>query len=112
MKKTLLLAVCCCSVGWLSAQQFVLEANSETKTTFRHELQERPVTTRLIDGTQYAQYANTYRIKTLEARAPELPMFSESVILPNTRSYSLNVTYSEFQEYQNVNVLPSIGSLK
>lgn len=112
MKRTLLLLACCCSVGLVSAQQFVLEASSPTKTTFRHELVNLAPQTQYLNGTQYLNYAKTYRITTKEAGAPELPTFSESVILPNTGNYDLHITYSDYTEYTNVEVLPSKGSLK
>lgn len=112
MKKTLLLVACGFAAHSLLAQQFVLEASNETKTTFRHELQEHAIEVLPLNGKAHIQFSKTFDITTKEVGAPELPTFSESVILPNTGNYTLIVTHSDYEEWNNVNVLPSKGSLK
>jgi gingipain R len=42
---------------------------------------------------------------------PDLPHYVQSVIIPNTGSTSLEVTYSSFVDYPNVEIAPSKGNL-
>jgi len=48
----------------------------------------------------------------LQKDAPSLPMFSESLQVPDSGAFSLEISYDSFEEYTNVEVLPSKGSLK
>lgn len=66
----------------------------------------------LQDGILYENFNALAKAKMMQATAPELPMFSESLIIPNNGAVSIEITYEGYQDFQDVNILPSKGSLK
>lgn len=52
------------------------------------------------------------KIKMMQKDAPELPVFSESLIVPDAGDISIEVTYDGYQDFEGINILPSKGSLK
>ncbi|AWH83780.1 hypothetical protein HYN59_01025 [Flavobacterium album] len=65
-----------------------------------------------VDGTVYQDFSSASKVLTMEKGAPALPVHSESVIVPNSGNVSLVISYDSFEEFDNIQVLPSKGSLK
>ena len=47
----------------------------------------------------------------IELGSPNLPKLTSSIIIPDTYSMSLNIIEFEFEEFENINILPSKGNL-
>ncbi len=63
-------------------------------------------------GKNYADFSTTAKVLTMEKGAPAVPVYTSSVIVPNEGRTSIEITYESFEEFDNVEVLPSKGSLK
>lgn len=107
----LLMGMLCLSLHTFS-QNFHLISSTENQVEFNHELQFKEANYTWINGSDYQDFSKTYKITTQETGKPELPVFSESVLLPNKGSVSIEIEYDAYSEYQNVLVAPSKGSLK
>ena len=97
----------------VKAQNFQLLNSSENGLEFKHSTQTLPFQFTNINGEQYVQFSKTHRLTTNEAGAPELPLYSVNVELPENGNPSISVDYgSNFEEYTNILVAPSKGNLK
>lgn len=65
-----------------------------------------------VQGEIYQDFTSSSTILMMQKEAPALPMFSESIQVPDAGAFTLEVKYDSFEEYENINVLPSKGSLK
>ncbi|MFN6077320.1 MAG: C25 family cysteine peptidase [Fluviicola sp.] len=97
----------------VKAQNFQLLNSSENGLEFKHSTQSLPFQFTTINGEQYVQFSKTHRLTTNEAGAPELPLYSVNVELPENGNPSISVNYgSNYQEFTNILVAPSKGNLK
>ncbi len=112
MKKISLLVGLFSVCNALQAQNFeVLNAN-ENAVEFRHSLLSNAQQNVTIDNQQYISYSKTNKITIKNIGEPELPMFSESILVPNKGATSISVQHDGYIEYTNILVAPSKGSLK
>lgn len=95
----------------LPAQNISLLTDKGAEVTLKNTAGAYPVATRAVNGTNYLHFAGE-RIFTMQNDAPALPVYRTSVIVPNTGEVSITVEYDSYQEFTNVNILPSKGSLK
>jgi gingipain R len=65
-----------------------------------------------VDGILYENFAQKAKIMTMQKDAPALPSYSKSLELSNKGKVSIVISYDSFEEFDNINVLPSKGSLK
>ena len=112
MKKTLTLAAAGLFASLSFGQQFSLLPSPENVITMNHELIPRSPAFTTINGTSYQDFTKSHRITHMQAGAPSLPFFSESVIVPNQGQITLDIDHDGYIEYQNVEVAPSKGNLK
>ncbi len=68
--------------------------------------------TKNVNGTAWQDFSSTAKVLTMVKGAPALPVHSESVIVPDRGNVTIVVTYDSFEEFENIQVLPSKGSLK
>jgi len=68
--------------------------------------------TKTMDGKAYEDFSKSSEILMMQKDAPALPVYAESLIIPNQGSTSLVVQYDSYEEFDNIEVLPSKGSLK
>ena len=94
------------------AQQFNLISSDNTSTLFEHKLISKPFNYTTINGEKYVNLGSTYKISTQEKGAPQLPIFSESISIPENASPTFSVEYDSYYDIKNVNLSPSKGSLK
>lgn len=112
MKTTLLV------IGYLflsagaSAQQFSLVSPNQEHLVIQHETINLSESQTSINGEMHRDFSKTHKITLKEAGVPELPVFSESVIVPDRGDVSISVTHEGYTEYSNVLVSPSKGNLK
>lgn len=111
MKKTLTLGILVAS-SLSFAQDFSLISDSGTEVILEHQLTEKPFESISIEGLPYVSFDRTHKITMKDAGAPSLPVFSESVIIPNEGDVSIAVEHDGYIEYTNIDVAPSKGSLK
>ena len=111
MKRTLTLAVML-SVSLVHAQNFELIQSTNKIITVHHKFTEHMPSTRVHDSRTFWDLDNTYKITSKEVGAPALPMFSESVLVPNQGNITLAISHSGYTEYTNIDILPKKGSLK
>ncbi|WP_294822929.1 C25 family cysteine peptidase [uncultured Flavobacterium sp.] len=67
---------------------------------------------KLEGDVAYQDFSATAKVLTMKKGAPSLPVYSESVIVPDTGNVTIVVTYDSFEEFEDISVLPSKGSLK
>ncbi len=112
MKTKLLVSLCLLGLTPAWAQQFNFEESHQNEFLLTHDFTELSAETVSINGQDYFDLGKTYKITTKDVGAPEVPMFSESVILPNKGAASLEIVNVDYIEYQNIEIAPSKGSLK
>ncbi len=112
MKRTVALFAFGFCALFSNAQQFELLQSTDQLIRVSHEFTELAPGITSLNSVSYWDMDKTYRVTSKNAGAPSLPMFSESVVVPNTGDVSLVVEYDGYTEYTNVNILPSKGSLK
>lgn len=67
---------------------------------------------KLVNGDTYQDFSSVAKVFTMTKGAPALPVHSESVIIPDAGNATIVVTYDSFEEFDNISVSPSKGSLK
>ncbi len=112
MKHSITLAALAMCTFSVHGQEFSLLPSSEGEININHALVEQDVQTTNINNIVYQDYTKSFDVTLMNAGAPALPYFSESVILPGQGAVSLEVEHDGYVEYQNVLVTPSKGSLK
>lgn len=95
----------------LSAQQFQF-SNSNQELSLTYKGNPFIIKTKTVDNKEYIDFSDVTKIEMLLKDAPALPVFSESLQIDNSGSYQIEVNYGDYQEFDNVSVLPSKGSLK
>jgi len=68
--------------------------------------------TKNVNGIACQDFSGSAKVLTMVKGAPALPVHSESVIVPNTGNVSVVISYDSYEEFDNITVLPSKGSLK
>ncbi len=110
--KTLLLAGTVILSAGLRAQDFELISGDPASLIFEHHFTQKTFAITPINGSDFVSFGKSFPVTTKDAGAPELPMFSESVIIPGKGDVSLEILFDGFYEIPNVQVAPSKGSLK
>lgn len=112
MKKISILVGALFISGISLSQNFELLSNYDNQIVIGHTLSNTLTENISINNQSYIDYSRTNKITTKELGAPQLPMFSESVIVPNNGAVSIQIEHDGYVEYTNVLVAPSKGSLK
>lgn len=94
------------------AQEFTLLDNTSSQIVTQHHLKAASLGFTPIDGQQYIDFNQSYRVVMQEKGAPKLPKFSTSVLLPAKGNAQLVVEYDGYYEIDNAQVAPSKGNLK
>ena len=68
--------------------------------------------TKLISGKHMEDFSKSAKVLTMEKGAPALPVFTESVIVPDQGNVTLDIQYDSFEDFHGIEVAPSKGSLK
>lgn len=105
----IMLSFCCIQ---LNAQQMRMISTVSNNLIVENKTNNYSSVTKNVNGVLYEDFSSLSKIVTMEKDAPALPTFSKSVQLPNTGNVSYNIVNDGYDEYDNVSVLPSKGSLK
>ncbi|MEL1245434.1 C25 family cysteine peptidase [Flavobacterium sp. DGU11] len=95
-----------------SAQEIKLVRNTASEITLNNAAPVFVSHSKNVNGTAYQDFSSASKVLTMEKGAPALPVHSESVIVPDSGNVSIVISYESFEEFDNVAVLPSKGSLK
>ena len=98
--------------GTSFSQNFELLPGTDNEIIISHTLSVISSENTEINSQSYIDYGKTHKVTMKNAGAPQLPMFSESAVVPNKGSISLEINSDGYIEYTNVLVAPSKGSLK
>ena len=115
MKKIFLTLASFLSLTALIAQNFALKPSTIEDLRVSHTLnldQFASTDQVTIDGQDHLLFESAYDVVSMEAGAPAIPFFTESVILPEKGAVSLEITYTDYAEIEDVHIAPSKGSLK
>ena len=112
MKKITFTIIAVLGISSLKAQQFKLLDAQENQLVVEHHLQTSPYNFTHINGKDHINFGKTYKVTTLQKGAPQMPTFSESVVVPSKGNVTLAVEYDSFYELSDVFVSPSKGNLK
>lgn len=64
-----------------------------------------------VDGTVMTKIMTAEGATNLEAGMPNVPHYSQSIVIPNEGNTTLEVTYSDYYDIPNVEIAPSKGNL-
>ena len=90
----------------LYSQFFKLKKDKEDKISLSFSFSEKPFNYKQIDGIRYIDFQKSYSVLTSNIGDPCLPIFSQSVILPNKGKTKMQITYGNYKEYTSINILP------
>lgn len=96
----------------LNAQQVKLVSQTDSEISMDITVQDFVSKTKSFNNIQYEDFSTIAKVFTMEKGSPELPVFSGSVIIPDSGNISLELEYDAVEEYSGIEVLPSKGSLK
>lgn len=94
------------------SQSFIVEKDDESQIVLSMRLPSTERIQKTIGSNQYEDFSLLKSVMMMQKDAPELPVFSESVQVPNRGNFELEITYDGYEDFQNVSVIPSKGSLK
>jgi gingipain R len=90
----------------LFGQSFKLINNKEDKINILFSFSEKPYIIKEINGEKHIDFNQLYSVVNQSKGSPCLPLFSQSVIIPNRGKTSVNIKYGPYTEYNNINILP------
>lgn len=99
-------------LGHAYSQDFNLLSNASGNVSFEHHLQEKPFAYENINNVSYVNFGKSHKITTQEKGEPQLPMFSESVMIAEGSNPELTIEFDNYYEIQNISISPSKGTLK
>ncbi|RZK12338.1 MAG: T9SS type A sorting domain-containing protein [Flavobacterium sp.] len=98
-------------VGWNTfSQEIKLLSSNPERLVIQNTTLDYASVTKIYNGISYEKFES--KVRMMQKDAPELPMFSESLIVPNSGDISIEVTFDGYKDFENINILPSKGSLK
>ncbi|WP_430406806.1 C25 family cysteine peptidase [Fluviicola sp.] len=112
MKKTLLF----CSIflgSFISySQHFQLESENAKSIKFQFDFEEKAFEYKEINGQTTIDFSKTFKILSQEKGAPALPLFHETIQLPEKGNPEIEITFDQVTIFENVLVAPSKGVIK
>ena len=111
-KKYYLLHLILLSSLQLVAQEIKLVSGNSSRLVIQNTTPSYVSSQKMIDGNSYENFNSVKSALMLEKDAPELPMVSESLIIPNKGNVTISISYDSYVEFDNLSVAPSKGSLK
>lgn len=112
MNKTLLFCSILCGSFSSFAQDFQLKSEDSESIRLEHRFKEKTFQYKEINGQSAVDFAKTFKVLTDEQGAPALPLFHQTIQLPEKGNPSIEVTYDEITVFENVVIAPSKGNLK
>lgn len=106
-----------CFISQIKAQDFSLLSSNAAEISVQHQVDETLIHPDAlqyiaIDGSNYVECSQSFKVVTSEIGNPMLPFFTESLILPGEGQATLEIVYSHFTDYAGILIAPSKGNLK
>lgn len=92
--------------NFLYSQFFKLEEDKEDKISLSFSFLEKQFAYKQIDNVNFIDFRSNYSVLTSNLGAPCLPLFSQSILLPNQGKTETEIVYGNYKEYSNIEVLP------
>lgn len=105
------LTILICSSSFLS-QEFKIISENDNSLHFQYHLTQKPFQNTILNGENFINFSATHSVILNQKGAPKLPTFSQSILIAPKGKTAVSVTFDGYQDYTNVNVLPSKGNLK
>lgn len=118
MKKIVYAGLALFLAGFTSqAQVFELVSSNSEIIKVKHSVDEALIAPDVlhyvtIDGNNYVNCSESFRVVSSEVGSPMLPFFTESVVVPGQGNIELEITYSGYTDFEGVLIAPSKGNLK
>jgi gingipain R len=112
MKTKLTIAFLVCASILTFAQTQKIVSTEKNNFTIQNTSEKYVSSKKTVENISYEDFSKTTKVVTLEKNAPALPFYSESVEISNSGKVSFEISYDSYEEFSNINILPSKGSLK
>lgn len=112
MKKTLLLCFLFLGSFVSHSQNFQLESENGKFIKFNCNFEEKAFEYKVINGQSMVDFSKTFKILSQEKGAPALPLFHETIQLPEKGNPEIEITFDQITIYENILVAPSKGVIK
>lgn len=112
MKKTLLFCFLFLGAFISHGQNFQLESENGKSIKFNCYFEEKAFEYKVINGQSMVDFSKIFKILSQEKGAPALPLFHETIQLPEKGNPEIEITFDEITVYENVLVAPSKGVIK
>jgi gingipain R len=101
------------STSCFSQKEFKIINQTENSIKIQVTLPERQLLKTEVNGIDYVDFSKMFKTLNLEQGSPSIPVFGETFMIPNSGATFLEISdESVFEEYANIEVLPSKGNLK
>lgn len=95
-----------------NSQEIKLTSQKGNSVTLSNSSGAYVSSSKLVQGKKTEDFSKVAKVFTMVKGEPALPVYTGSVIVPDNGNVTLKVTYDGFDEFDNVEVAPSKGSLK
>lgn len=112
MKKIIAGAILGAFIFTSNAQNFELIEESAQGIDIHHSLDETSFISTNVNAQSYIDFSKSHSIVSMKKGSPAMPYFTQAIMIPRLGKASLEVTHEGFEEFTNIFVLPSKGSLK
>ena len=96
----------------VASQDFQLKYNTTDELSLTHRLVENSFIFKSINSVMHVDFSKSHEINLLVKSEPQLPQMSRSIIISNTGSPQLEVSFDSYSDIPNITVCPSKGNLK
>ena len=94
------------------AQEVKLVSDSNNAVTIKNASNNFVSRTKPVNGKEMEDFSKSAKVLTMEKGSPALPVFTSSIIIADQGNVTLDIQYDSYEEFHNVEVAPSKGSLK
>ena len=102
MNKTLIFCSILCGSFSSFAQDFQLKSEDSESIRLEHRFKEKTFQYKEINGQSAVDFAKTFKVLTDEQGAPALPLFHQTIQLPEKGNPVIEVTYDAITIFENV----------
>jgi gingipain R len=93
-------------------KNFNIDSQTQNEINISFKLENKTLIYRELNGFDFVDFSKMFSVTTLEKGSPALPSFGETFIIPSKGLSKISIVDSEFEDFQNISVLPSKGNLK
>lgn len=94
------------------AQKVKTLKTSENGISFSFDFELIQFNTKEYQGENYVDFSKSSEITIFKKGEPALPFYTKSILIPEKGNTSIQIIYSDYQEFSDKNILPSFGLKK